>query len=52
MGLFSVLIKETIRRIQVVVQVMGLFSALITKTIMRLPGLQSSHQGYIVLRDQ
>ena len=36
MGLFSVLIEETIRRLLVMMQVMGLFSVLIEDTIMRL----------------
>ena len=35
MGLFSVLIEETIRRLLVMMQVMGLFSVLIEDTIMR-----------------
>ena len=36
MDLFSVLIKETIRRLQVMAQVMDLFNVLIKETIMRL----------------
>ena len=50
MGIFSVLIEETIMRLQVMVQamVMDLFSVLIKGASMRLQGLQSSHQGYRV----
>ena len=36
MDLFRFLIKETMRRLQVVVQAMDLFSVLIKDTIMRL----------------
>ena len=40
MDLFSILIKETVRRLKVIVQVISLIS------------VQSSHQGYKVMKDQ